>query len=264
MMVRPPSVTKEDLIRYVDDRLPPQRRSQVAAYLHEHPEIAEELEAQKRLNALLRECQRRVREEPIPPALWHAAAGAGERIRPRREALRTMVLASTAVIVGGVAGWLWRSAVIEPQWRDFTRQAAAAHRVYASERDRPVELAARQELFAWLSRRLDMPIAAPRLDAFGYYLIGGRLLPGPGGTPAAQLMYESAEGRRFTLYIRADLRNRGEIEFQFAHEEGVNVLYWLDGPRGYALASELDESAMRPLAKVVYDAFRPVADSRRE
>jgi anti-sigma factor RsiW len=187
-------VTKEDLIRYVDDRLPSERRSQVAAYLHEHPETAEELEAQKRLNALLRECHRCVREEPIPPALLHAAAGAGERIRPRREALRTMVLASTAVIVGGVAGWLWRSVMLEPQWQNFTRQAAAAHRVYASERDRPVELAARQELLAWLSRRLGIPITAPRLDAFGYRFIGGRLLPGAGGTPAAQLRYESAEG----------------------------------------------------------------------
>jgi anti-sigma factor RsiW len=257
MMVRPPPVTKEDLIRYVDDRLPPERRAQVAAYLHEHPETAEELEAQKRLNALLRECHRRVREEPIPPALLHAATGARWHIRPRREALRAVTIAIAAAIVGGAAGWLWRSITVEPQWQDFTRQAAAAHRVYTSERERPVEVAARPELLAWLSRRLGTPIVAPRLDAFGYRLIGGRLLPGTGGTPAAQLMYESAEGRRFTLYIRADLRNWREIEFQFAHEEGVNVLYWLDGPRGYALASELDESAMRPLAKVVYDAFRP-------
>lgn len=257
-MVRPPAVTREDLIRYVDDRLAPERRGEVAAYLHEHPEIAEELEAQKRMNALLRERYRRVQEEPVPPALLHAAAeGARGRVRPRREGLRAGVIAVAAMVVGAAAGWLWRDAMIEPQWQDFTRQAAAAHRIYASERDRPVEPVAREELLAWLSRRLGTPITAPGLDAFGYRFIGGRLLPGAGGTPAAQLMYESAEGRRFTLYIRTDLRNRREIEFQFARQSNVNVLYWLDGPRGYALASELDERAMRPLAKVVYDAFRP-------
>jgi anti-sigma factor RsiW len=256
-MVTPPAVTKEDLIRYVDGRLAPERRTQVAAYLHEHPEMAEELQAQKRLNALLRERYKRMREEPISPALLYAATeGAGGRAHLRRQTLRAVAIAATAAVIGGTAGWLWRSALVEPQWQDFTRQAAAAYRVYTPERDRPVEIAARPELLAWLSRRLGMPIAAPKLDAFGYRFIGGRLLPTAGGAPAAQLMYENAEGRRFTLYIRGDLRNRREIEFQFARQGDVNVLYWLDGPRGYALLSDLDESAMLPIAKVVYDAFR--------
>lgn len=256
-MVTPPAVTKEDLIRYVDDRLAPERRAQVAAYLHEYPEMAEELQAQKRLNALLRERYRRMREEPIPPALLNAAAqGPGGRARLRREALRTVGIAATAAVIGGAAGLLWRSATVEPQWQEFTRQAAAAYRVYTPERDRPVEIAARDELLAWLSRRLGTPVLAPKLDAFGYRFIGGRLLPTAGGAPAAQLMYENAAGRRFTLYIRADLRNRREIEFQFARQGDVNVLYWLDGPRGYALSSDLDERAMLPLAKEVYDEFR--------
>ena len=111
-------------------------------------------------------------------------------------------------------------------------------------------------MLAWLSRRLGMPIGAPQLDPLGYRLIGGRLLPTPAGAPAAQLMYEDASGHRITLYIRADLRNSRDIEFQFAREHDVNVLYWLDGPRGYALSATLDERAMLPIAKVLYDEFR--------
>ena len=76
-----------------------------------------------------------------------------------------------------------------------------------------------------MAETLGMPIAAPELDAFGYRFIGGRLLPSTSGAPAAQLMYENAEGRRFMLYIRTDLRNTREIEFQFTREGDVNVLY---------------------------------------
>ena len=37
-MVTPASLTKEDLVRFVDGRLAPERRMQIAAYLREHPE----------------------------------------------------------------------------------------------------------------------------------------------------------------------------------------------------------------------------------
>jgi anti-sigma factor RsiW len=256
-MVTRPLLAREDLVRYVDGRLGPERRAEVAAYLRDHPEAAEELQAQQRLNALVRERYRRVREEPVPSALLEAAARArGGSARVRRGALRTAAIAAAAAILGVAAGWLWRSASVGTQWQDFTRQAAAAYRVYAAERDRPVERAAQAELLAWLSQRLDMRITAPGLEAFGFRLLGGRLLPTAHGSAAAQLMYENAEGRRLTLYIRADLRNVREIEFQLARHGEVNVLYWLDGPRGYALVSDLEERAMLPLAKLVYDAFR--------
>ncbi len=256
-MVTIPSVTREDLIRYVDGRLAPGQRAQVAAYLDEHPQMAEELQAHQRLNALLLERYKHDREEPIPPALLHAATqGLSGRARLRKGALRVAAVAAVAAGLGGTVGWLWRGTMIEPQWQDFTGQAAAAYRVYTPERDRPVEIAGQYELLAWLSERLGMPLVAPRLDAHGYRLIGGRLLPAGRGTPAAQLMYQNASGRRITLYIRADLRNSRDIEFQFARQDDVNVLYWLDGPRGYALSAELDESAMLPIAKVVYDELR--------
>jgi anti-sigma factor RsiW len=258
-MVTPPSVSKEDVVRFVDGRLAPERRMQVAAYLREHPETAEELQAHQRLNTLLLERYRSIREEPVPATLLYAATqGFNRGTDPRRETLRRAAIAAVAVVLGATAGWLGRSATVEPPpWQEFPRQAAAAYRVYTPERDRPVEIAPGHELLAWLSQRLGMPIAAPQLSPFGYRLIGGRLLPTSGGAPAAQLMYENASGGRITLYIRADLRNSRDIEFQFTREDDVNVLYWLDGPRGYAVSANLDERSMLPIAKVLYDEFRP-------
>jgi anti-sigma factor RsiW len=257
-MVTPASVTKEDLVRFVDGRLAPERRMQVAAYLREHPETAQELQAHQRLNARLFERGKSIRQEPIAAALLHAAGGslsAGADLRPAM--FRRAAIIVGAVVLGAAAGWWGRSATIEPPpWQEFPKQAAAAYRVYAPERDRRVEIASTQELLARLSRRLGIPIGAPQLEPLGYRLIGGRLLPTPAGAPAAQLMYQDASGHRITVYIRADLRNSRDIEFQFARERDVNVLYWLDGPRGYALSADLDERTMLPIAKVLYDKFR--------
>lgn len=86
----------------------------------------------------------------------------------------------------------------------------------------------------------------------GFRLLGGRLLPASDG-PAGQLMYESAAGERVTLYLRAALANRRELEFQFATDRDLPVLFWLDGPRGYALAGEIQRGRMLRLAKVIYD-----------
>lgn len=257
-MVTLAGVTKEDLIRFVDGRLAPERRTQVAAYLREHPETAQELRAHQRLNALLLERDRSIRQEAIPAPLLHAATrGVSPGMQPRAHLFRRVAIVVVALVLGAAGGWWGRSTTVEPPpWQEFPRQAAAAYRVYAPERDRPVEIAAGHELLAWLSQRLGMPIGAPQLDPYGYRLIGGRLLPTPAGAPAAQLMYEDASGHRITLYIRADLRNSREIEFQFARENHVNVLYWLDGPRGYALSADLDEHTMLPIAKVLYDEFR--------
>jgi anti-sigma factor RsiW len=56
-------------------------------------------------------------------------------------------------------------------------------------------------LTGWLSARLGRPVRAPALDEYGYALLGG-LLPGDAG-PAAQLMYQRADGARaFTDRVR--------------------------------------------------------------
>jgi anti-sigma factor RsiW len=68
--------------------------------------------------------------------------------------------------------------------------------------------------------------------------------------------YQGPTRCSINLHIGMYLRNSEDIEFQFAREDGVNVLYWLDGPRGYALSADLAERAMLPIAKVVYDQFR--------
>jgi anti-sigma factor RsiW len=108
--------------------------------------------------------------------------------------------------MGVIAGWQLHAAraiaTAQAEVPGFVKRAAIAHAVYSPEVRHPVEVGADQEqhLVAWLSKRLGAPLRAPKLDDVGYFLVGGRLLPGENG-PVAHFMYQSKR-YAITLYVR--------------------------------------------------------------
>ncbi len=258
MKTRP--IAREDLDRFVDGTLDPERREAVAAHLAADADAAEEVAALRRIDALLRARFDGVADEPVPPALLRAATREGARRETLGRLARVAAVALLAAGLGAFGGWYGRglyggiSGNGTPAWAQFAREAAAAHRLYAPDRDFPVEVSAERSrrLFDWLTRRIGAPVRAPaRLG--DYRLIGGSLLPADDG-PAALFMYENSRGGRLTLYLRADLLNRGEVAFQVRREGDVNVLYWLDGPRGYALSGDVDRRVLLGVAEGLYEA----------
>ena len=205
----------------------------------------------KALQQALHELYDPVLEEPVP-----------ERMRPRPPRWRTAALAAGWVAVGlaagVIAGWqlhAWRASV-PPQAEipGFVKRAAVAHAVYSPEVRHPVEVAADQEqhLVTWLSKRLGVKVYAPKLEEAGMALVGGRLLPGENG-PVAQFMYQSQNGRRLTLYVRAESKQQRETAFRYARDNSVGVFYWVDRDCSYALASaDLGKDEMLRIANLVY------------
>ena len=119
----------------------------------------------------------------------------------------------------------------------------------------PVEVGASDEahLVQWLSKRLGYAIKAPDLSPQGLRLLGGRLLPGADG-PAAQLMYEAPDGRRYTLYC-ARASGRSETAFRFAEAGDTAAFYWIDAQAGYALVGPRDRERLLKLARAIYEAL---------
>jgi anti-sigma factor RsiW len=205
----------------------------------------------KALHLALHELYDPVLEEPVP-----------DRLRRRRPRWRTTALAASWVAVGlaagVIAGWqlhAWRTSV-PPQAEvpGFVKRAAVAHAVYSPEVRHPVEVAADQEqhLVTWLSKRLGVKVHAPKLEEAGMALVGGRLLPGENG-PVAQFMYQSQNGRRLTLYVRAETKQQRETAFRYARDNSVGVFYWIDRDCSYALASaDLGKEEMLRIANLVY------------
>lgn len=240
-----------ELNAYVDDQLDPQRRALVESYLAENPEAAEKVRAYRQQNDALHALFDPVlAEQPISLVV--------NRNTSRFRFPHYSAIAAT-LVVGVFGGWLAGSMPHGDRAKtlhvstDLPHMAAMAHVVYTPEVLHPVEVGADQEehLAKWLTKRLGTPVHAPHLQAVGFKLEGGRLLPGAQG-PAAQFMYQNDEGRRLTLYLRSDLQNTEESSFRYVKEGNVGVFYWVDGPLACALSGDFERETLLSLAQTVY------------
>lgn len=238
----------DEVMAYVDGYLDAAGRRRVEERMAAHAEIAQQVEAYRRQNLALKAAFDPIMREPIP-----------ERMRPPEPARSPVWLASglaATLALGLGLGWFARglSGAARPA-STFVMQAAAAHVVYSPEVRHPVEVAANEEahLVAWLSKRLGHPVKAPLLTTQGFRLVGGRLLPGDQGRPAAHFMYEDAKGQRLTLYVRSLGTRERDTAFRYARENGIDVFYWIDDQWGYALSGAVGRETMLDLAKIVYN-----------
>jgi anti-sigma factor RsiW len=228
-----PPVTEADLHAYVDRVLDPGRRTEIEAYLARYGDDAQRVRAWRDQNRALRDLYDPVLDESLPIRMRHRVLYRG------RPLMRHAALAACFVL-GTVAGWYLHSyTTVPPDAMGFARQAAIAHVVYSPEVRHPVEVGADQEthLVSWLSKRLGAKLRVPQLNALGYQLVGGRLLPGNRG-PVAQFMFQDASGQRLTLYVRSGSGESRETAFRYTREGGYQRVllagwhFWIRPFRG--------------------------------
>jgi anti-sigma factor RsiW len=130
-------------------------------------------------------------------------------------------------------------------------RALDAHVVYAADLRHPVEVTAaeRDHLNAWLSRRIQHPIAAPDLAGAGYSLLGGRLLS-ENGKPAALFMYEDAGGKRLTVLVASADAARDAGSKQVLRED-LRAISWSEGPLALAVTGPIDSDRLRGIGEIV-------------
>ncbi|WP_021026346.1 anti-sigma factor [Comamonas sp. B-9] len=269
-----PPVTEADLHAYVDRQLPSARHLQVEQYLNEHPEERARVQDWQQQNARLRELLAPVMDEPLPMGL---------PLRPTHSSLpwRSLAASLLVAVVSAGAAWSIRGAVdakaiqlamagqpaatrpptAQPQLlpasgaalSGFAQRAAIAHVVFSPDVRRPVEIGAEQEqaLVTWLTKRMGTQVRPPPLNALGYRLMGGRLLPGDSG-PVAQFMYETEAGLRLTLYVTREVSSQSDAQFKFGQDGPVNVFYWVENHLGYAISAWADRAELMRVSQAVY------------
>jgi anti-sigma factor RsiW len=245
-------MSEERLHAYVDGRATEEERREVEELLSRDEQTAARVRDYAAQNRALHELFDPVMLEPQTFRMPRSDA-AGWR---RWGGMAATLLLGIACGYG-VRSWLDESIAMPP----IAHAAMYAHAAYMPEVRHPVEVGAndQQHLVAWLSKRLSTPMRAPVLDAAGYQLLGGRLLPPTNDedpAPIAMLMYENAQGRRLTLLVKRESKNR-ETAFRFAEEGSTRVFYWIDGPLGYALAGELPRQELQLIARLVYRQLNP-------
>ncbi|MBS0401311.1 MAG: anti-sigma factor [Proteobacteria bacterium] len=259
---RPAPLHPDELHALVDGRLPAARAEALDAALD--PSAHAQAEAWRRQREALRTLHHDWLDRPLPEAVLGAA---GRWHDTQANQWRRMAWAGMAAgwvlafglgwgLHGRQAGDAAQAVAASTPPAQFARQAAVAYAVYQPEQRHPVEVAADQQehLVQWLSKRLARPLTVPRLQAQGFELVGGRLLPGDAGA-RAQFMYQSATGQRITLYLGA-LDGTPLEAFRFDQQGPVASFYWVERGFGYALTGELPRPALQTLATAVYEQLQ--------
>ena len=260
-VIRP--IEEEDLQAWVDGRLTPEDAEAVETYFAAHPEIRERWSQYAEQREELRAAFAGPAEQPIPARLRIARLEA-ERRHQRHRRLARIAAAVALLITGGIGGWgahdllpVLTSSASAVLANSVFDDAIAAHRTFSVETRHPVEVGANEEahLVQWLSKRLGHRLIVPDLNALGFRLMGGRLLPADSG-PAAMFMYEDGKGARLSCYYLA-VDVAGETEFQFREQNGVSAFYWVDDGLAYAIAANAPRDLLLKVAEIVYRQNSP-------
>jgi anti-sigma factor RsiW len=248
-------ISEAELNAFVDGELVGTEAAEVEAALATGPEELRFARAIADLNDRLTQHYAHVLEEPIPAGMAALAARAAHRRRrwAPAQAARALGIAGL-LLAGAVAGYAVGALGRGEAGRQpaFVANAFSAHQVFVPEVRHPVEVGAAEEkhLVQWLTRRLGTDVRAPELNAHGWKLVGGRLLPDR-GQAAAQFMYEDATGRRLTLYVRKEA-GLTDAAFRFAERGDCAAFYWIDRSLAYALAGRLDRTELMQLASSIH------------
>jgi anti-sigma factor RsiW len=276
-----PPLTDDELHALVDGRVPASELPALQVRLGQDPAAQARVSQWQQQRDLLRGLHKPLDSIPPPPELVAAAQALETRQARYRAWERLGGIAAGLVLTFGL-GWMGRGLVPQAEnlssnsprvVREFVQQASVAHAVFTPEVRHPVEVTAADQahLVQWLSKRLGKPLQLPQLQALGYDLVGGRLLPGSSndrvsgsGSTRAQFMYQNAAGARITLYLGAlaptsptgtgssTLRLQDETAFSLADNAGLPSFYWVDHGFGYALSGKVPTSELMAIARAVY------------
>lgn len=258
MNMSEPHISDQRLSAWLDGELDAAASAEVQAVLARDPEAAQRARQWAADRDALREHFAPALQEPVPARLRAAAWQRPGWPRWAQAAMAAGLLV-TGALAGGGSVWQWQQEQMAQLQRrlaagtaqGWVQRAALAHSVYVPEPRHAVEVKAQEEHLArWLTRRIEVPVKLFDLQAQGFALVGGRLLPdGPG--KSAQLMYEDAQKRRVTLYLRKP-EKADDVAFRYEQQGELGMFYWVGDGCGYALVGALPRATLLALAQAVY------------
>jgi anti-sigma factor RsiW len=271
-------ISDEMLSAWVDGELDAAAREQVQAWLQHHPQDAARVRDWAADRVALAAMFGPVLDEPAPEALLATALGTPASTPAMGRSPRWAMAAAAAgllvagALLGGGGVWQWqqrlqvaqesrlRAQLAAGTAQGWVQRAAFAHSVYVGEPRHAVEVKANEEhLSRWLTRRIDIPVKLFDLREQGFELVGGRLLPdGPG--KSAQLLYQDAQQRRVTVYLRKPEQGT-DAAFRYEQQGKLGMFYWVEEGAGYALVGELPKSTLLNLAQAIYSQHPDVPNT---
>lgn len=249
----------DDLNAYLDGQLGPDEAAEVEARLAGDPAELGRYSTYARHKQLLRDGA-----DALMPPTVDLRTAALERELARKldrqvrsgpvSQVRLWAMRTAAAVVLVTAGWIGHAqfGTSSTPWPEYVAEAVGAHRVFAGDTMRPVELGveAREEAVAWFSSKLGHAVDIPSLAPLGVEFIGARL-QGTKEGPLAQFLYEDGAGHRLSLTIARHLDDAPLFDFAISDMAGEQVGYWTDGGLDYAVVARTNDTQIRAIASEV-------------
>lgn len=242
MITLPPS--DQDLHAYVDGQLSEAERQQLAVYLAAHPAVAEQVrawqqDAQHLRSALSGALHRAPNPQLDPAAIRHSLR------RQRTRHFATAALLLIAVSIGGMGGWQARSLNMARHMLPMA-DAVQAYRMFAVKDGMANDWNATtsRDAQSWLDQQFARADRIPDLAALGFKPVGGRMISTEQGA-AAMLVYEDANGRKVSFYIRPPGPQHYLLARGSRRDGEVQADYWSSADYNYALVTPADAAALR-------------------
>lgn len=249
MITLPPS--EHDLHAYIDHRLPEEDRLRLETWLASHPDTAARVKAWQLDTQHLRSALAAGLQQRQNPALDPFAVRRTLRRRQYRRLASAAVLL-LAVGVGGLSGWQARDLSLAAHTALPMTDALQAYRLFAVQDMLPADLVAQrsEDLQRWLDRRFNRAERLPDLAAAGFSPVSGRLMSTDQGA-AAMVLYQAADGRRLSFYIRPPGPNHSLLPRGNRRDGELQADYWSGPGYNYALVSSADEPAAPQLKQAI-------------
>ena len=244
MISLPPS--ERDLHAYVDHQLLESDRRVLETYLAAHPEVAAQVHAWQQDAQLLRAALSGVLHQLANPGLDPMLIRQRIKHQSRRHFATAAVLL-IAVSLGGIGGWHAREATQPPLLP--MADAMQAYRLFAQDGIMPADYRSSDSgtMQTWLDRYFNQAHRLPDLSQAGFKPVSARLLTTEQGA-AAMVLYEDAQGRHISFYIRPPGPDNGFLPRGNRSADGLHAEYWSGAGYNYAMVSPVDQPTA-PLLK---------------
>jgi anti-sigma factor RsiW len=265
----------EALIAYLDGELDPAEQRHVEAWLDADPGARDRMSALTRSADLVRSAYADIANEPVPERLLAAARGetaapaplpqAEVVVLPRRRAAgpvlgrsRYIGLAAAAalfgIVIGGTGTYLGTGFLPKGSDAEQTQLAtAAAQRIWLDNAAASYKLAVNagdgmlvdvpasnnpREALQRISQTVPQ-VRLPDLKPWGLTLRGARLVV-VDGRPAAQLVYVADDKALGAVTLVISAAKQPDQSPTIERRQDVNLLYWRNQGRAYALVGQAD------------------------
>jgi anti-sigma factor RsiW len=253
-----------DIHLALDGELSADERADFERWLEAHPDMRALSARYERDRSTLAAALAPVLDEPVPQKLRSIGESEARPHRPWPVVFRSAAAAVVLLAVGGIAGYLLATSDLMrgvEEGERFADDAIIAFETYAADQPHAVEVSGddRAYLDTWLSQRIGVKLVAPNLDAKGFKLLGGRVLPA-GHDLAALLVYRDAASNQLSIYVSGagGAKARGTY---VAEEGGPTAIYWVDPRWGCAIVGAMPADRLAEVARAAWDQMKASAAS---